>query len=87
MDTCFSCMGTGRVLRMLGLDEDHYPKYCEIPCPACHGVGKLDMGELFVVPRGMIKDEFFVTELFTEIEQEKLRTLLEEERKFFEKLS
>jgi len=83
---CPSCMGTRKVLRMAGYDADHYPKYAECKCPACNGTGVVDMSELFIVPRGLVKDEFFVSLLYTEAEQTKLRRILEEERKFFEKI-
>lgn len=82
---CHSCMGTGKVLRMVGFDDDHYPRYASVRCPACNGSGEVDMTELFIVPRGMVKDEFFVSPLYTEDEQSKLRKILEEERKFLEK--
>jgi len=86
MNTCLSCAGTGKVKRMIGVDNDYYPVYGNIKCPACSGRGTLDMGELFIVPRGMIKDEFFVATLYTEAAQAKLRTVLLTEEKFLDKI-
>jgi hypothetical protein len=83
---CLSCGGSGKVLRMVRCDIDHYPQYAEQKCPACHGTGYVDMAELFVVPRGLVKDEFFVSPLYTEAEQKRMRRVLEEERRWFEKL-
>lgn len=83
---CLSCNGSGKVLKMFGFDKDYYPTFVKAKCPSCHGTGFVDSGELFVVPRGLIKDEFFVSSLYTEDEQNKLRAVLEEERKWFEKL-
>jgi DnaJ-class molecular chaperone len=83
---CLSCGGGGKVIRVIGFDADHYPLFAEQRCPACGGTGFVDATELFVVPRGLVKDDFFVSPLYTEAEQKRLRAVLEEERKWFDRL-
>lgn len=85
MVQCKSCLGTGKVLREYKLDQDNYPLYCAITCPVCGGNGGIDDTELFVVPRAFIKDDFFVSSLFSEGEQKRLREVLKNEQLFLER--
>lgn len=82
---CPSCQGSGSVYSQVGVDEDHYPLYRKARCPYCSGTGDVDLSELFLVPRGMVKDEFFVSPEFGEESQRRLRRALESERKFMER--
>lgn len=82
---CPSCLGTGVVHSEAGFDEDHYPLYRKARCPYCFGKGKVDLGEIYLVPRGMIKDEFFVSPEYGEQSQRRLRRILEAEKEFLEK--
>ncbi len=84
---CPSCCGDGNVYSRVGVDEDNYPLYRKARCPYCMGTGDVDLSELFLVPRGMVKDEFFVSPEFGGESQRRLRMALEQERKFMENRS
>lgn len=79
---CPSCEGTGKVYYQASIDEDNYPLYKRMVCPYCHGAGEVDLSELFVVPRALVRSEFFVDAEFTAESQERLRKALQREQEF-----
>lgn len=83
---CPSCLGTGKVFHVVGIDEDSYPLYKKMLCPFCHGAKMVDLNELYVVPRAMVKPEFFVNKEYTEDSQAYLRRILQREKEFFENI-
>lgn len=85
MQECPSCRGTGTVFHVAGIDNDSYPLYKKMVCPFCHGAKTIDIGELYIVPRAMVKPEFFVDKEFTEGSQENLRRALRREQEFLAK--
>lgn len=87
MQDCPSCTGSGKVYYVAGVDEDTYPLYKKMVCPFCHGKGLVDLCELYVVPRAMVKPEFFVDKEFTEDSQARLRKALQREQEFFDNIS
>lgn len=84
---CPSCAGTGIVYYEYSLDEDNYPLYKKMQCPYCHGVGEVDLAEIFIVPRGMVRQEFFVNPEFTKDSQDAVRRALSREKEFFNNIT
>lgn len=85
---CRVCMGTGKAYRRAvnpAVDEDGYPLYSRIKCPMCGGSGFMDTSELYIVPKSMVKDEYFVHPEFTEDHQAWLRKVVEREEQFLGK--